>query len=361
MSLAKVVLRICIILSFPILVAYGTYLFMHDAFLTPLADAGSPPISVEISPGTPFRDICRNLAQAGVVKYWWSVETLSRIQSKNGSIKAGEYELSASMTPGQVLRRMLSGEVVKRELTIKEGMTVWDIAREVANAKLGDEAGFAAAVADANLLAKAGIPSSSFEGYLFPDTYSFSRPILAREILWSMMERGEKQWATGDFEAQAENIMLTRHQVLTLASIIQLESSNPEEQPLISSVFHNRLKNGMRLQSDPTVLYGLKNFTGPLTKADLDNPHAYNTYVHFDLPPAPISNPGLTAIRAALFPAESTYLFFLKDPNGAHIFSTTQQEHNEARNRVERARAAAGLTASEASPQPSAAVVAPPA
>ena len=144
-----------------------------------------------------------------------------------------------------------------------------------------------------------------------------------------MLEEGDKHWPS-EFSDRANEINLSRHEITTLASIIEKESGNAEEQPLISSVFHNRLSNGMRLESDPTVIYGIKDFNGNLTRQDLHTPHPYNTYTNFGLPPGPICNPGETAIRASLYPKESPYLFFVANGKGSHVFSTTLQEHNEA-------------------------------
>jgi UPF0755 protein len=193
------------------------------------------------------------------------------------------------------------------------------------------------ALSDKKLQVDLGIPAEapSFEGYLFPDTYFFSRPIAGKEILRRLILEGRKKWSP-EWELARQNKQFSLHQILTLASIIEKESGNFNEQPLIASVFYNRLSRGMRLQSDPTVIYGIPNFNGNLTRFDLTNPSPYNTYVINGLPPGPIANPGTSAIKAALFPQTTLYLYFVADGTGKHIFSKTLAEHNQAVNFYQR-------------------------
>ena len=232
------------------------------------------------------------------------------------------------MTPKDVLGALVGGKILKRKITVKEGMSIWEIGPIVDQAGLLPRAEFDQAVTDPKLLVKAGISASSFEGYLYPDTYMLSKPITAQLIIWQMLEEGEKHWSA-EFSDQAEKIKLSRHEILTLASIIEKETGQIEEMPTISSVFHNRLNQGMKLQSDPTVIYGIPNFNGNITKDDLQRASPYNTYMNYGLPPGPIANPSDNAIRAALFPKETTYLFFVGNGHGSHEFATTLSEHNE--------------------------------
>lgn len=330
-------IRILIILTIPACIALGTYLYMHSAFLAPAKPGSKETVTVEISPGETFKQIATALKEKKLIRYSWSLTLLARFKKTDTKINAGEYELSPSMSPKEILAKLSTGDIVKRQITVKEGSTLVDIAQLVEKAGLATADEFLKGAKDPGLLAKAGISSSSFEGYLFPETYQLSRPITVEEILWRMMLEGEKRWKS-EFTLRADELRLSRHEILTLASIIEKESGNAEEQPIVSSVFHNRLNQGMKLQSDPTVIYGLPNFNGNITKDDLQNPHSYNTYVQFGLPPGPICNPGETAIRAALFPAESPYLFFVGDGNGKHVFSSTLQEHNDAVNKYQRGR-----------------------
>lgn len=306
-------------------------------------------VVVEIMSGQAFKDICKDLETKKLVKHWWALDLISRIKKQHQQIKAGEYELSPSMTPKEILAKFVSGDVLRRMVTLKEGSTIKDIGAALEKAGLVSQAEFEVAATDATLLSLAGINSQSFEGYLFPETYAFVRPADLKHIIWTLLEQGERNWPK-EYTARADELGLSRHEILTLASIIEKESGNVDEQPMVSSVFHNRLSKGMKLQSDPTVIYGLKDFNGNLTRADLDNPHTYNTYAHFGLPPGPIANPGKTAIRAALYPAKSEYLYFVADGNGSHIFSATLQEHNEAVNKYQRnLNAGAALILSQAS------------
>lgn len=343
--------RLGIILLVPIIIAIITYMFMRSAFLEAADPQNQEVILVEVEPDKNFRQICRLLEEKGVIKHWWSVEILARLRKSDRSINAGEYELSPSMDPRAILAKLASGEVYKRKVVVKEGISVWDIGTIVEQAGLMSQTDFDNAIADPKLLAEAGISAPSFEGYLFPETYYFSRPLNARAIIWRMLEEGEKHWPA-EYSARADELQLSRHEILTLASIIEKESGYFDEQPLISSVFHNRLSQGMKLQSDPTVIYGIPNFNGNLTKEDLQTPTPYNTYMNFGLPPGPIGNPGASAIKAALFPRESTYLFFVADGTGKHVFSTTLQEHNEAVNLYQRSRRASAEAQAAAQAQP---------
>lgn len=311
------------------MIALGTFLFLRRAFLSPFDSTATKIELVEVAPGKPFSEVARTLSERGVLRYGWSIELLAQIMKADRSIKAGEYEVTAAMSPRQILEKMMSGDVVRRVVTVTPGMTIKELPNVIQSQGLIPADDFAKALTDTQLLVRAGIAAQSFEGYLWPETYQFSRPILPWDIIFRMMEEGEKHWLP-EFSIRAEELRLTRHEILILASIIQKEAGNQEEMPVIASVFHNRLKKGMKLQADPTIIYGLENFDGKIRDEDKENPHPYNTYVHLGLPIGPICNPGEAAIRAALYPAETTYLFFVADGTGAHTFSTTYGEHQEA-------------------------------
>ncbi|MBN8549186.1 MAG: endolytic transglycosylase MltG [Deltaproteobacteria bacterium] len=321
--------RLALIIVVPLLIAFMTYRFMRSSFLAPLDSNNKDIVLVEVEADKNFREICKLLQDKGVINHWWSLEILARLRKNDHSIAAGEYELSPSMDPREVLAKLASGEVYKRKVAVKEGMSVWEIGAVVDKAGLMSQQDFDNAIADPRLLAEAGISAPSFEGYMYPETYNFSRPINARAIIWRMLEEGEVHWPA-EFSARADELQYSRHEILTLASIIEKEAGNADEQALISSVFHNRLSQGMKLQSEATVAYGIPNFKGTLSKEDLQTPTPYNTFMNFGLPPGPIGNPGEISIRAALYPRDSTYLFFVSDGNGKHVFSTTLQEHKEA-------------------------------
>ena len=325
----RTIIRLFLVVLLPLVTAIAVFNFMKGAFLDPADATASSPVLVEIEPGKNFRQICKDLHTKGLLRYWWSLDALARIQGNDTTINAGEYELSAAMPPRDILQKLSKGEIYLRKITVREGMSIWEIGKLVEDAGLLSEADFNRALVEEELLAMANLPATSFEGYLFPETYHFSKPVTAKRIIWAMMEESDKHWPQ-EFTERADQLKLSRHEVLTLASIIEKESGNVTEQPIISSVFHNRLQQGMRLQSDPTVIYGIPHFNGNITKADLEEPTPYNTYVIFGLPPGPIANPGETAIRAALNPAETQYLYFVADGRGNHVFSTTLKDHNEA-------------------------------
>jgi UPF0755 protein len=341
-DLIKFILRMIGVFVIPLIVCVVTFYYMNQLFYEPVDPSNTALEFVEVRPEKPFRTFCKELADKGLIRHWRVLDLLARLKGKDTEVKAGEYQLSPSMTPLDILAKLAAGEVFLRKVTVKEGATLAEISKTLEAAGLVPAAEFMQAIVTPALLVKAGISAESFEGYLYPETYNFSRTDSVIQVIWSMMEEGEKHWSE-EFTKRAEAIDYSRQEVLTLASIIEKEAGDPQEQPLVSSVFHNRIAQGMKLQSDPTVIYGLKSFSGKLTREDLQNPHPYNTYVNYGLPPGPICNPGINAIRAALFPAETKYLFFVADGSGKHVFSTTIKDHNEA---VKRYRE--GLEAAEA-------------
>jgi len=190
-------------------------------------------------------------------------------------------------------------------------------------------AGFLEKCRDRGLLVNLGLEGTSVEGYLFPATYNLSRSGNEEQLIGQMVAQFEKKYA----ELTTKNhgsAGLSRHAVVTLASLIEKEAVSSEEKPLISSVFHNRLRIGMPLQSDPTAVYGVRAFAGRVTKADIERPSPYNTYLVKGLPPGPIGNPGADALQAALHPATTQYLYFVARQDGTHQFSRTLEEHNRA-------------------------------
>ncbi len=321
--------RVIVFLSVPIIVGIFTFMYLRSAFLSPVDSNDRSTVLVEVAPTKTSRDISNMLKEKGLVKSVWPMVLLARLNGYDTKFRAGEFEISKSMNVIEILQKLISNQVFKRKVLIREGMSVWQVGEIVELAGLLPRLDFESALTNKDLLRKAGITGDSFEGYLFPETYNFSRPITPEDIIWTTMQEGEKRWPE-EFTERADQLKLSRHDVITLASIIEKESGNVEEQPLVSSVFHNRLKQNMPLQSDPTVAYGLQKYSQPPTADDLDISTPYNTYLNKGLPPGPICNPGETAIRAALFPPETAYLYFVSDGTGAHIFSTNLAEHNSA-------------------------------
>ncbi|MFH1874237.1 MAG: endolytic transglycosylase MltG [Pseudomonadota bacterium] len=275
---------------------------------------------VEIEPGSSVQTIALKLAANKVLNTPKIFTAYVRLAGKSGKLKAGEYEFPAGLTAHEVLQKILKGDVIHYELQIIEGWSVADIADYLAKQPIITDPQFAA---DFKRLAK------SKEGYMFPDTYRILRPKSAQDLIDRFEARFNEVYSP-EIAAVAKDQGLSKQEVITLASIVEKETGLADERPVIASVFLNRLKNNIALQSDPTVIYGLSNFDGNLRKQDLANPHPYNTYVHAGLPPGPICNPGQASIEAVLYPAQTHYLYFVSKNDGSHEFSRTLEEHNRA-------------------------------
>jgi len=292
---------------------------------------------VRIERGTSFRVIARNLEKAGIVRDARSFVFAASLLGAYRSVKAGEYELSGSMTPVEVLRTLVKGRVRTYRVTIPEGYNIREVASAFEAAGLADAREFTRKATDARFAASLGITGATLEGYLFPDTYRFARGVSVDEIIKKMVARFKSvYYPTLDRAARKKGMSTAR--VVTLASIIEKETGSAGERRLISAVFHNRLKKKIRLQSDPTVIYGIADFNGNLTKKDLRRRTAYNTYRFRGLPPGPIANPGRAALEAAIDPAHEDYLYFVSKNDGTHYFSKSLREHNNAVNRFQRRR-----------------------
>ncbi len=316
-------------LGLPLLAAAATLVALRYALLAPLDSATQETIVFEVPENTSFGKIARQLQEQGIVRYDWAFKILAKLKRRDTSIMAGEYELSAAMPPQQILDTMVNGKMILRKFTVKEGASIWEIGALIARSGIGTRNEFDSALTNPEMLQEFGIVAPSFEGYLYPETYQFPRGTKPKKIISAMLDQFKSAWEP-EWDARLIELGLTKHQVLILASIVEKESGNREEQPLIAAVFHNRLKKKMRLQADPTVIYGIPNFNGNLTKEDLQTPTAYNTYILEGLPAGPIANPGESAIRAVLYPAQSESLYFVADGKGRHVFSDNLIDHNHA-------------------------------
>ncbi len=294
----------------------------------PDADAAEPQ-TIIIRPGEGFGAITGKLQAKGLIKSPLRFKLYARFAGYHTQLRAGEYELTGQMSPREILEHIKSGKERLYRVTIPEGHRLRQIAQTV------EAAGFAAAqdfyrlAADPQTARDSGIDADSLEGYLFPDTYHFPRGFDPRAVIQAMVRRFQAE-ITDEWLTRARALGLSLHEVVTLASIIEKETGEPAERPLISSVFHNRLQRGMRLETDPTVIYGIQDFNGNLTRKDLRTATPYNTYVIKGLPPGPIASPGRAALEAALYPAETDYLFFVSRRDGTHQFSTNWKDHDKA-------------------------------
>ncbi|HOG07456.1 MAG: endolytic transglycosylase MltG [Syntrophales bacterium] len=286
-------------------------------------------VTVDIPQGTGFFGATDILDRAGLIKNRPLYYVLVIGKQAHRQIRAGEYEFTTAMTPRQIVKKLVKGEIKHHRVTIPEDLTLREIAERLAEHKLADPEQFIALAHDRKFLASLDIDAASAEGYLFPDTYLLDRTMSQREIMRLMVREFRKR-VTPDMIVRAEALGMTMGEWVTLASLIGKESGCRSEKPLISAVFHNRLKKGMKLQSDPTAVYDLAHFNGTITRRHLRRRVPHNTYWIAGLPPGPIANPGLDSLKAALEPAPVDYLYFVSNNNGSHYFSSTLLAHRQA-------------------------------
>ncbi|RJQ65386.1 MAG: endolytic transglycosylase MltG [Desulfobacteraceae bacterium] len=295
---------------------------------TPTA-AGAREKAFIVFPGEGFRNVAENLVEAGLLEHPIKLRAYARLKKYDKKVKAGEYLLSASMSPDAILQVLASGKVRLHKVTVPEGYTLVQIAHVMKESGLSTAEEFTRLATNPQFVRSRGIDADSAEGYLFPETYLFPLSITPDEIISTMVGHFWRQFKP-EWKRKAELLGFSIHEVVTLASMIEKETGVPAERPIVSSVFHNRLSKGMRLESDPTVIYGIAGFDGNLTRMHLKAPTPYNTYSIQGLPPGPISNPGSAAIECALFPAETEFLYFVARQDRTHHFSSSLPEHNQA-------------------------------
>ena len=286
-------------------------------------------VYVDVPRGAPGRVIARLLAEKGVVRSRLAFEALCRWRAGR-TLQAGEYFFDRPVNAFEVYRAMAEGRVYELQVTVPEGFTMFDIAELLAQQGLAGQQAFLEAARDPAPIRDLAPGARSLEGFLFPATFKFPRHIAPQEIVGVMVRRFRETWQTLP-EADATRNGLSADAVVTLASLVERETSLPEERPLIAAVFTNRLRRGLALQCDPTVIYALElanQYTGSLSLSDLNFNSPYNTYRHTGLPPGPIANPGEAALRAALDPSHADYLYFVANGQGGHVFSKTLEEHN---------------------------------
>lgn len=298
---------------------------------TPSAEAQD--VVYEVRPGKGFNAIANDLEQKGLIKNATLFSIYARIKGERSKLKVGEYLLRTNMRPSEILEAIISGKSIAKSFTVSEGLSTYEIADLYEKQGFGKSSEFLALVRDRQFIQNLlGEPRESLEGYLFPETYMLTKYTDTRSLITNMVKRFLYVYAEALAQATVQG--WSRHQVVTLASIIEKETGAPEERPLISSVFHNRLKKKMRLQTDPTVIYGKAEKTGRIviniTRNDLVTPTRYNTYVIYGLPPGPIANPGREALLAAVKPEISPYLFFVSQNDGTHVFSEDYRGHQKA-------------------------------
>lgn len=283
-------------------------------------------VIVTIEAGDPFRTTAAKLGSAGVVRFPFLLHWFARWSGEDRRAQAGDFRFTESVSPVGLLEMLHTPTLSLSRVTFPEGTTVQQMAEILAEEGFGGADEFVCAAGDPKFLRELAVPSTGLEGYLFPDTYSFARNAAPRDILRTMVKRFRERFAAATVEQVTSP--LSELELVTLASIIERETGAAAERALISGVFHNRLRAGMRLQSDPTAIYGWKD--GPVTAADLRVESPYNTYMIAGLPPGPICNPGIDALKAAANPETTPYLYFVARDDGTHVFSKTLDEHNRA-------------------------------
>jgi UPF0755 protein len=328
------VLGICI---FSLLIAIFSIMYIKKSVTTPLSITPSPKI-INIPKGSDLKTVSSILKREGIIKDAFTFNLLVKYKSAEGGIKAGEYQLSPDMPPSQILSLLLDGKVFQYPVTIPEGYNVFEIASLLNKKGLADREKFVLLSFNMDFIKSLGIDANSLEGYIFPNTYHIHKGMDEGAIIKKMVDTFKKT-VSDEIINNYKKTGLTPHQIITLASLIEKETGNEKEKPIISAVFHNRFKKRMRLQCDPTVIYalllnslkgGITTFDGNIKKVDLLIDSPYNTYKYSGLPPGPIANPGRTSIHAAMHPSNSNYLYFVSKNDGWHYFSSNIEEHNRA-------------------------------
>ena len=282
----------------------------------------------EVVPGMTLKRVSQELSRQNLIRSASAFQAIALIQDKQKLIMVGEYNVSPSMLPADILKRITSGKTVLHPVTIPEGYRITEIADLLAKQNLADKENFLQQTKNMKLVT--GVSADSLEGYLFPETYHFGKFTAEATIVKKMVETFKERALKQKFLKRAREMGFSYHEIITLASLIEKETGKDSERKQISSVFHNRLKKNMRLQTDPTVIYAIENFDGNIRKRDLKIDSPYNTYRYKGLPPGPIASPGLKSIVAALYPTKSSNLYFVSRQDGSHQFSATLNEHNRA-------------------------------
>lgn len=305
----------------------AAFVYLH--MFLPRAAKNTEPVEVRIEQGDSFAAIVRKLHQQKVISNERLFALWARLTGVEKKIHWGLYRFDPSLSPRDILERMVLGKGVFETVTVPEGLTLKEIAALLSHVQVADGEKFLAAATDPETLRMFGLQDKGAEGYLFPDTYHFTPATPEKDIFIAMAERFRKT-TEPLLEQYSQSTGMTPHEIVTLASIIEKETGVEAERPLVSAVFQNRLKLHMPLQSDPTVIYGLKDFNGNLTRKDLESPSPYNTYRISALPPGPICNPSLSSVKAALHPAQVSYLYFVSRNDGTHLFSEKFEAHKQA-------------------------------
>ncbi|HTB17023.1 MAG TPA: endolytic transglycosylase MltG [Bryobacteraceae bacterium] len=317
--------RLLIVLTFLALLSAGV---AYVSLRTPYQGFHQPVI-LDFPKGTSTEAMANDLARNGVIRYAWQF-LLLRVIDPGKKLQAGEYRFARADTPSNVLDRIARGDVFFYELSVPEGSNIFDIAASVGQFDFLKASDFLTAARNPALIRDLAPNAPTLEGYLFPATYRITRATTVQQLCAMMTGQFRRQWR--ELQASAQQPV---NDIVTLASLVEKETGRPEDRPVVASVYANRLRKGMALDCDPTTIYAAlldARYRGTIYRSDLNSDNAYNTYKHAGLPPGPIANPGVAALKAALAPAETNYLYFVAKPDGSggHQFSETIEQHNLA-------------------------------
>lgn len=318
--------KIYLLVTFAVLFCFIYFLVSYYM----VVDSGNKITTIVIKPGDSFNRVAAKLLEEKVIESRFVIKVMARLKGIDKKLIPGRYDFVGENSVKSVLERLRDGDFLRIKLTIPEGNTIWETAAVVAEKLELDSAVFHNLNSDTTFLDELDLPY--LEGYFYPETYF---------LPWGMSEKDVAREMVTMFHTQTDTIWsstapnnLDKHEVVIMASIIEAETGLVDERRMVSSVYHNRLTRKMKLDADPTVIYGLGGLDRPLYRKDLRQDTPYNTYTRKGLPPTPINSPGLAAIRAAIHPEESDYLFFVADNTGRHYFSRTNAEHNRAIRRI---------------------------
>jgi UPF0755 protein len=333
-------------------IALGIIAFEFWLFLK---SPGSPSLEVhqvKIMAGMNAGSVAQLLSAAGIIADSEKFHLLCRLRRADQKLKAGEYAFLPLSTPGQILDQMVAGKAIIQRVTVPEGSTVNDVARILQEKGLASEKEILRLAMDPEFIKSNGLEVASLEGYLFPETYFFQRTQNEVSLLKAMVGQFWRHLPDG-WERRTEELGVSLHETVIMASVVEKEAVVDFERPIIAGVFYNRLHLKMPLQSDPTAVYDVPDFSGRITRSDLRRVSPYNTYQMRGLPRGPICNPGAKSLRAALYPDEGPYLYFVSNHDGTHQFSQTLAEHNQAVSLSrQRRRDLAGRDDARSGPQP---------
>jgi UPF0755 protein len=343
------ILLLAVVLAVAAVAIFFRYRLEHP----PGAATATEEVVVDIPPGTSTAEIFRRLEAVGVVEDAKLAEVYYRLHRRRTPLQAGEYRFRRPMPVDEIINRMGRGDVVRHAIVVPEGLTAEETFALFWKQGIGGPDGFRAALVETELVPGLTKGVTDLEGFLFPDTYIVTRSTSAKQIVDRMVANFREHF-TPDLQRRAARLGLSVRQAVTLASIVQKETSIRDEAPLIAGVYWNRVKRGMRLQADPTVIYALKRdnrWSGTLYRSDYDYDSPYNTYRIDGLPPGPICNPGVDALRAAVTPRPTSFVYFVADPlTGRHNFSVSYDDHLLAIAMARHARLEAGIPGEAAGP-----------